>query len=366
MGVILTMSVADASTGSWDPAPARRRRPAVNRREFVIAAASLAAAPRAFAETLAQAPLGLVTADLESQLVAVDLADGRVRRYVRTVSSPRSIETVGETAVVAHSEIGAVSLVDVRTLRVVRVLRGFEEPRYTAGHPDGRHAYVTDAARGEVVVLDVSHGRVLGRARVGPRARHITITPGGRTLWIALGSKARELAIVDVSDRTRPRLVRRFRPELLAHDVGAAPDGRHVWVSSGDRDALLVYDAWTGRAVARPSGDWPPQHVTFARGRAYVTSGWSGTLRVHRIDGTPLGTTVVAVGSYNVQQAGGWVLTASLGHGDLSILDDRGRMLRREKVARSSHDACIVRPAGAASSRRPGPTSAGRARGRAR
>src|SRR4029077_9269963 len=189
----------------------------------------------------------------------------------------RSIETVGNVAVVAHSDIGVVSLVDARRLAVRRVLHSFEEPRYTAGHPDGRHAYVTDAGRGEVVAMDVVSGRVLHREGVGPRARHITIDPSGNTLWIALGSKAQKLAVVDVRQRSRPRLLSRFRPDFLAHDLGVAPDGRHVWVTSGDRDELRVYDRRTGNVLARPSGDWPPQHVTFAGGLAYVTSGWSGT-----------------------------------------------------------------------------------------
>jgi len=314
----------------------------VNRREFVVGASSLVIAPQAFARSLAEVQVGLVTADLESRLVAVELSSGRILRHVRTPSYPRSIESVGRVAVVTHPDIGAVSLVHGLNLSVTHVLHGFDEPRYTAGHPDGRHAYVTDAGRGEVVALDVVRGRVLHREPVGARARHITIGPNGRTLWIALGSRARQLAIVDVSNRARPRLVRRFRPEFLAHDVGVAPDGRHVWVSSGDRDELLVYDALTGRVLARPSGDWPPQHVTFGGHRAYVTSGWSGTLRVHRVDGRPLVRTVVPVGSYNVQHADGWVLTPSLGHGNLCILDDGGRVLRSEKIARSSHDACVV------------------------
>jgi len=312
----------------------------MNRREFVVAAASLAFVPRAFASS--GSPVALVTADLESRLVAVDLPGGRIRRYVHTLPFPRSIETVGNVAVVAHSEIGAISLVDGPTLSVKRVIRGFDEPRYTAGHPDGRHAYVTDAGRGEVVALDILRGRVLHREPVGPRARHVTINPMGRTLWVALGSKAKELAIVDVSRPERPRLVRRLRPDFLAHDVGIAPDGRHVWVTSGDRDELLVYDARTGRVLARPSGDWPPQHVTFGGGLVYVTSGWSGTLRIHRIDGRPLSRTVVPVGSYNVQHTAEWVLTPSLGRGDLCIVDLRGKVLSSEKVARSSHDACVV------------------------
>ena len=313
----------------------------VDRRAFLLGAASLALAPRALAGTRLR-PLALVTADLEARLVAVDLASGRVRRHVPTEPKPRSIEAVGGTAVVAHSELGVVTLLRAATLTVTHVLHGFGEPRYTAGHPDGRHAFVTDAARGEVVAVDVLRGRVVGRADVGARARHVTIDPTGRRLWIALGSKAAEVAIVDVTRPTRPRLVRLLRPPFLAHDVAWAPDGRTVWVSSGDRNALALYRARTLEVVARPPADWPPQHVTFRGARAYVTSGWTGSLRVYGGDGSSLRRTIVPVGSYNVQQADGWVVTPGLGTGSLCVVDPRGRLLHRERIARSSHDACVV------------------------
>jgi hypothetical protein len=314
----------------------------MNRREFVLTATALALAPKALAGAATRRTVGLVTADLESRLVAVELPSGRVLRFVPTLPFPRSIEAVGASAVVAHADIGAVSIVDGSTLSVVHVLRAFGEPRYTAGHPDARHAYVTDAKRGQVVAIDLLRGRILGRVHVGPLARHISIDPAGRSLWVALGTKAKELAVVDVSERARPRLVRRFRPPFLAHDVGFAPDGKHAWVSSGDRFELAVYDTRSGRLLARPSGDWPPQHLTFAGDRVYVTSGWSGTLHVHLVEGRELRRTVVPVGSYNVQQSDGFVLTPSLRDGGITILDRRGELVRTERIARSSHDACVV------------------------
>src|SRR5262245_10141647 len=175
----------------------------MDRRAFIAAAASLAAAPTALAR-LAGVEVALVTADEESRLVAVELPGGRIRRYVRTLPKPRSIEAVGAMAVVAHSELGAVSVVRAGTLQVEHVLRGFGEPRYTAGHPDGRHAYLSDARRGEVAVLDVVRGLVVRRVVVGALARHITIDPAGRTLWVSLGAKAERVAVGEVSKRTRP------------------------------------------------------------------------------------------------------------------------------------------------------------------
>lgn len=299
-------------------------------------------APRALAQLGRGSEVALVTADLEARLVAVDLATGRIRRYVSTLPEPRSIEAVGDTAVVAHSEHGAITLVRSATLGVVRVLQGFGEPRYTAGDPAGRLAYVTDAERGEVVVLDVIRGRVVGRVRVGAGARHITIDPAGRRLWVALGTKAQRIAVVDVARSARPRLLGLLRPPFLAHDVAWAPDGARVWVSSGERNELGLYNARTGKVLKTVSGDAPPQHVSFRGGRAYVTSGESGTLRVHRATGQALATTGVPYGSFNVSQGHGWIVTPGLGGGSLCILDAAGQLLRRKQVARSSHDACIV------------------------
>ena len=313
----------------------------MDRRAFIVGAASLVAAPRALAR-LSGRELALVTADEESRLVAVELPGGRVHRYVRTLPKPRSIEAVGPMAVVAHSEIGAVSLVRGSTLKVEHVLRSFGEPRYTAGHPDGRHAYVTDAERGEIVALDVLRGRVLAREPVGALARHITIDPRGRTLWTALGAKAEQVAVVDISHRARPRLVRRFRPPFLAHDVGWAPGGNRVWVSSGDRNEVAIYAARSGRLLRQLFADKPPQHFTFRGELVFVASGESGTLRVHRVDGRRLRLTAIPDDSYNVQQAHGWVVTPGLGTGTLCLLDREGRARWRKTIARSSHDACIV------------------------
>jgi hypothetical protein len=315
----------------------------VDRRAFVAGALAAATAPRAMAQLLGQRDVVLVTADEESRLVAVEIRTGRVLRYVSTLPKPRSIETVGSTAVVAHSELGIVTIVDAATLRPAHVLHGFGEPRYTAAHPNGRHAFVTDARRGEVAALDVTSGRVVAREAVGALARHVSIDPSGRRVWVALGRKAERLAIVDVSAPAHPRLLGTIRPPFLAHDVGWAPDGRHVWVTSGDRGELAIYRAHDARLLRRVEADAPPQHVTFHAARAYVASGDSGTLRTHRSDGSRLRLARVPTGSYNVQQAHDWVVTPGLGRGSLCILDLGGRVVRRLQVARSSHDACIVR-----------------------
>jgi hypothetical protein len=145
-----------------------------------------------------------------------------------------------------------------------------------------------------------------------------------------------------VSRPERPRLRRTFGPPWLAHDVGSTPGGRRVWITSGDRRELAIYGARSGRPLRRLRADAPPQHVTFAGGRAYVTSGDDGLLRVHALDGSLLRTTRVPAGSYNVQQGEGVVLTPSLSQGMLCVVSPGGSLLRHVQAARSSHDACFV------------------------
>jgi hypothetical protein len=112
---------------------------------------------------------------------------------------------------VAHATEGAVTLLDGPPVHVRRVLRGFGAPRYVAIAPAGHHAFVTDSAHGELVV-DLRRGRVVHRLEVDAGARHLTLDPLGRRLWIALGSTAPSLVVVDVGDPVRPRVVRRIRP----------------------------------------------------------------------------------------------------------------------------------------------------------
>ena len=96
----------------------------------------------------------------------------------------------------------------------------FEAPRYTAVSDDLRFAYVTDSARHEVAIVDVRARRVVRRVPVGGPARHLSLDVLGRRLWVVLGSKSAEIAVVGLDHPRRPRVVDRIRPPFLAHDVG--------------------------------------------------------------------------------------------------------------------------------------------------
>src|SRR5256714_3696027 len=204
----------------------------MDRRRFLLAAAAAPFALRDAPAALAAAgPLAFVTADTESHVAVVDLLAGTVRQRIPTLPGPRSIERIGGVAVVAHTAVGAVSVLDGSGVQ--HVLHGFEEPRYAAAARDGRHVFVTDSGRVEVAAVDVERGEVVARLKLRLWPRHLSLSRDGRTLWIGLGTASRELAVVDVSDPRRPRLHGTVRPPFAAHDVGFSPSGR-VWVTAGE------------------------------------------------------------------------------------------------------------------------------------
>jgi len=310
----------------------------VNRRRFLAVAAAAPFALREAVALAAPAPHALVTCDAESRLALVDLASLRVVGSIATPPDPRAIEQIGELAVVCHTAAGAVSVVDRR--RVHHVLHGFEEPRYVAAHPDRRHAFVTDSGSSSVTALDVPAGRVLGHARLGGWARHLSLDHVGSRLWVGLGSAAGHVAVVDVSRPARPLHVANVATPFLSHDVGFAPDGS-VWVTSGEHGETAIFDVH-GRLRSQHEADAAPQHLTFSKDVGYVTSGADGTFKVQSLDGGVIRTTAIPRGSYNVQHGPGLVLTPSLDRGTLAVLDVHGALRRVIEVAGSCHDACFI------------------------
>ena len=89
----------------------------MDRRGFLAASAFGLLSPRALAARLGGTPVVLVTADLESHVVALGLPNGRRLREIATLPGPRSIESVADAARSADPAFVVVSSVDARSFR---------------------------------------------------------------------------------------------------------------------------------------------------------------------------------------------------------------------------------------------------------
>jgi DNA-binding beta-propeller fold protein YncE len=309
-----------------------------------ILAAAFVVASTASARPTGSGVVALVTAEQQNQLVAVALPSGKIRRRVVLPTDPENLAVGINKVVVASPRAGAVTLLDQR-LKVVKVLRGFAAPHIVVVDPLKTLAYVTDDARGDLSVIGLGARAIVARLPVGAGAHHMTLSPSGRRLWIALGEHASAIAIVDLTNPIRPRLLRRFSPGFVAHDLAFSRDGRRVWVTSGVGDAVHVLDARTGRQAFVVQVGAAPQHVVFTdRGDfAYATSGYDGRLvKVNPRSGRILASARTPYGSFNLSTIGGLVVTTSLMSGRVTEFDLGLHRLSTVKAARAARAVSLT------------------------
>jgi hypothetical protein len=185
--------------------------------------------------------LALVTADLESSIVAVELSKRPRLRALQTPADPRSIESIGGVRRDRRPHRSVAGCHWSTDSRASAPIRGpFGAPRYTAVVRRPRFAYVTDSDAREVAIVDLRAAGSCG-ASVGGPARHSHSTCSAPALGRARQQERRDR---DRRPRRSARPARRrpFRPPFLAHDVGYEPRGARVWVTSGDRGRIAIYD----------------------------------------------------------------------------------------------------------------------------
>lgn len=287
----------------------------------------------------------VATAEKENALVVLSASDGRVVGRVALPADPENVALDGGLAFVVSTRAGALSVVDLRTLKVVKVFRGFRAPHLAAVAPDGKWIYVTDDASGRLSVIDVARLRLTARVFVGLGAHHLAFSPDQRRVWVALGEHARTIVVLDSSQPNRPRVLHRFDPGFVAHDLVFAPDGRSVWVTSDASREVTVLNARTGRGRFSVDGGPPPQHVAFGRGGsyAYVTSGYGSRIeQVQARSGRVVRAATVSYGSFNVAVGDRFVATSSLFRGTVTFLTRDLRVIRTVHVASAARDVALT------------------------
>ena len=249
-------------------------------------------------------------------------------RRIPVAPDPKTVSAApgGPFAVVSPGS-GTVTVFGAR-LRRLAVFRHFRSPQLATFTPDGEYLLVTDAAAGTLTSIELARMRVVGRVAVGSGAHHLAVSPNDRRAWVALGESANTIVVVDVADPRHMRVLRRLHPAAQAHDIAFDPDGRTVWVSSASKPYISVYGAASGRLLDTVPAGRAPQHVLFAAGRAYVTSGYGSSIEmVDPARRTVLRRVESPYGAFNLASAGRWLVTTSVLNGEVTIL--RAATLRR-------------------------------------
>ncbi|MGH9602036.1 MAG: cytochrome D1 domain-containing protein [Terriglobales bacterium] len=189
-------------------------------------------------------------------VVEIDAATGAVRRTWKTgveggwmlTASPND-----RTVLVAHLEGGGLSLIDVASGKVTRVVTPKGEMGFDVA-PDGGEVWTANSESSRISVVDARTGKVLTTFPSGGESPvRLKFTPDGKRVLVPTADK--KLVVFDVAERKLVATVAlEFRPKVMA----VSGDGRQVFVGHPSEDRVSVVDL-TSRKVVRtiPTGRRP-------------------------------------------------------------------------------------------------------------
>jgi YVTN family beta-propeller protein len=130
------------------------------------------------------------TANHESNAVSIiDMRSGKVLKSVPVSRSPHSVAVSpdGKTVLAAGYEADTADLIDAKTMKRTGPLRVGKDPQSVAFAGDGGHAYVVNEGDNTVSVLDGHTGELTSTLRVGRSPRTVAVSPDGRLAYVSNG-----------------------------------------------------------------------------------------------------------------------------------------------------------------------------------
>jgi DNA-binding beta-propeller fold protein YncE len=166
-----------------------------------------------------------------------------------------AIDAAGQRLFVAAEDNGTLRVIDLKTGRLQRTVKGFKTPHSILFLQEARELYITDGSNA-VQVLDSDTFRVKRKVQTTPGADSIAVDRQKHLLYAVSGGKDASMARSAISEINFAdgKLVREFPIEAAKVEAMALEtSGNRLFVNVTEKNFLAVLDRETGKIVAR----WP-------------------------------------------------------------------------------------------------------------
>lgn len=181
----------------------------------------------------------------------------------------QAITPDGRHVISTHPTRGGVSVVDLQSNQVVRVIPTGPAPNYTVVTRDGKRAYVSNSGNGTLSEIDLGSWQVVRALEAGPAPEHLVLSADEQTLY-ALNPRAGTISEVSVSSG---KIVQTHKIGAKLHGLDLGDDGRTLFISDLADNRLVALDPRDGsqRSLALTPA---PYHLNTIRGtgKVYVSS----------------------------------------------------------------------------------------------
>jgi PQQ-dependent catabolism-associated beta-propeller protein len=172
----------------------------------------------------------------------------RVINTIETCARPRGMHfNIDRTAFfVGCADDSLIVVYDVASQKLIRRIRGVEEPETFDLHPNGRHLYISNEEDAAVTVFDIESGESIGEYETGEEPEGVQITDDGRLVFVA--SEAANM--VHVIDTEAGEVVKDIFVNTRPRRFALTPDGKELWVSAELAGVVDIIDIETLKVIA--------------------------------------------------------------------------------------------------------------------
>lgn len=128
----------------------------------------------------------------------------------------------------------------------------------------GHRAFLPAVGRHEVLVVDTTSWREVGRIPVRGQPVFVIARPDGRQVWVSFAFP--DYSHVQVIDTEALAVSHSLAPGAAVLHMEFTPRGESVWISARDDDRVVVYDTATLERIAQIAADKPSGIFFTARG----------------------------------------------------------------------------------------------------
>lgn len=187
-----------------------------------------------------------------SSLTLIDLVAPKVEKTIALgeYRRPHGIQFLadGKRALVTVEVNQALIVVDVEKGVVTAAMStNANLSHMVAATPDGSRAFVANIGSGSISVIDVATGKLVKVVPTGAGAEGIDVSPDGQRVWVT----NRAADTVSVVDAGTLEVVATLPSAQFPIRAKATPDGKHVLVSNAKSGDVTVFDAVAMKEVRR-------------------------------------------------------------------------------------------------------------------
>ncbi len=190
-------------------------------------------------EVVATVPLG-------KRPRGIQVSPDRTQLFIALSGSPIAGPGVDESTLPpADPSADGIGVVDIASLKLLRIIRGVSDPEQMVVSNDGKHLYIASEDTGTAVVVEVASGRTVATQEVGGEPEGVGISPDGRFVYMT----SEEDHQVSVIDTTSNQVIKQFSVGKRPRQAAFSSDGARAYVTGEIDGTVAVVDATEHKVV---------------------------------------------------------------------------------------------------------------------